>query len=240
MLVQDWSCSMNFGGYPRPIDISRRATWGFLDYMVTHPQDGDMFGITGYAEFGVGPDVGSAAGAVSVPTGPPWADLSIIDAPGMWLYLKLRVSRICDSENGCPVDGSTESALAAKGLAGPDRDIIGGCTNPSIAMNQATDQLVKKTDTTYFRGMLVMSDGVFNCTLSGGDPAQDAVDAANDAYDNHDIHIWTILYHAGSFDAAQLAGLTRGLGFAQASNDVADLPAMYATVAEALPTAIVD
>lgn len=235
VLVQDWSCSMNGGSFPRPIDISRRATWGFLDFMVANPQDGDMFGITGYAQFGVAEDLT----AVSVNTGPPWAQLSLIETAIP--YLREQVAQICNSELGCETDTETNTDPVVH--TGPDVGTIGNCTNPGIAMQQAVEELRTRTSNTYFRGMLVMSDGLFNCTTAGWNTTQaalDAVAAANLAYDTHDIHIWTILYHNGSFDADQLGDLTRGLGFAQASNDVADLPGMYAAVAAALPTAIVD
>ena len=244
MLVQDWSCSMETGSYPRPIDISRYANYLFLDYMVTNAQDGDMLGVAGYAEWAPTSSLGRATSIIGLeywdntPAPRPWGHLTSLDTLAGVAYIKGRISAICAPGFGCPDDALTETntTMLAPVQALASTGGIGTCTNPEIAMRQATRELEDYTDNTYFRGMLVMSDGEFNCR---GDDAG-AISAANYAYDNQDISIWTIGYSGGSLNADAMRAITKGFGFYQESPDFADLPAMYATVAESLPTAIVD
>ena len=230
MLVQDFSCSMNFGGYPRPIDLSRSANWLFMNYLVTFRQDGDRLGLAGYARWGAM----EGGGAATVGTDPPWARLSeiAIALP----YLQTQFAGVCNTEIGCPDDAATMTTTATPY---PTLADIGGCTNPQIAMLQAIDELTDPAngvDNTFFRGMLVMSDGEFNC---GGDDAGSTA-AADTAWNIHDVHIWTVLFYNGGFDQAQMQSLTRGVGFYQFSPNAVDLPVMFKSVAESLPTAIVD
>ncbi|MBX2802623.1 MAG: hypothetical protein KTR31_33395 [Myxococcales bacterium] len=233
MLVQDFSCSMNASysqwtnGDPAAIDLSRQANFLFLEYLITFPQEGDMLGLSGYAQYGAKEGGGSTLDM----NDPPWAQLSVIedDLP----YLTGKFAGICDTWYGCPdgMDGYTSSSMDH-----PEGGDIGWCTNPSIAMLQAVTQLANGTDETFFRGMVVMSDGVFNC--GGGNSAAD--DAADLAYDDYDIHIWTILFSNGSINPTQMQSMVRGLGFFQNSPSASDLPDMYQNVAESLPMVMVD
>ena len=245
MLVQDFSCSMEEGAYPRPIDVSRYANHLFYEYMVRNAQQGDMLGATGYAEWapseggGRATSVEGSAEYWNADAPPdPWGRLTLLDTAANLTYMRDRIAAICSPTHGCPLDALTYTTTE---MIPPIQDIdaeggIGRCTNPQIGMLQAVKQLAENTDSTYFRGMVVMSDGKFNC--QGGNSG--AISAANLAYDVHDVSIWTIGYSAGSLDADMMRAITRGFGFFQSSPDVADLPQMYATVAESLPTAIVD
>src|SRR4029079_15215079 len=122
-----------------------------------------------------------------------------------------------------PSDGSWSSSNA-----------IGSCTNPEPALGQAINQLVSGTTTTYFRGMILFTDGEPNCNAAGGGTVADASNRAyaqaNIAW-NNDISIWTILYHNGPFDPSFNANMVRGIGFSQISPNASDLPAMFAEVA---------
>ncbi len=250
MLVQDYSCSMSNGESPLAIDLSRTASFLFLDYLVAFDQAGDMLGMTGYAEWGateipmdgggggVDTSLGGGGGGVddvvrfaTTAVDPPFARLSFIATDES--YLRQRFSAICSTTQGCPTDAATNTTPET---VGPLAEDIGKCTNPGIAMRQAINELTTKTNDAYFRGMVVMSDGRFNC--NGGAGA--ANDAADDAWNNHDVHIWTVLYHNGKFNVDQMEALIRGYGFLQFSPNPEDLPVMYATIAAALPTAIVD
>ncbi|MEN0066646.1 MAG: Tad domain-containing protein [Myxococcota bacterium] len=259
MLVQDFSCSMNRGDYPRPIDVSRRASLLFLDYMSNYNQSGDMLGLAGYAEWGVlGPSrndplvtggggasigglggffqnlvnlINQLLGRATSYADRPFAELSSVAHDQQ--YLRNMFAGICSTDHGCPDDpitGSTKDTLY------PSKEQIGVCTNPSIAMDQAVEQLTTKTDPSYFRGIVVMSDGAFNC--SGGVNAATAV--ANRAFDQHGIHVWTVLFHDGNNSAAQMKQITRGYGTFSQSPNVDDLPDIYAAIAASLPTAIVE
>lgn len=261
MLVQDFSCSMNNGNYPRPIDISRRASVLFLDYMTNYNQAGDMLGLAGYAEWGVlGPPRSDPytrrAGGASISRGGlggffanllalidqllgratgyndrPFAELSYVAEDQQ--YLRNMFAGICSTDHGCPDDPSTNSTVDT---LHPTRQQIGGCTNPSIAMDQAVEELITKTDSSYFRGIVVMSDGRFNCG-GGNNAAQNVADLA---FDQHGIHVWTVLFAAGSGGADQMSDLVRGYGTFSQSPNVDDLPEIYAGIAASLPTAIVE
>ena len=65
-----------------------------------------------------------------------------------------------------------------------------------------------------------------------------AIAVANDAW-AHDVSIWCILYHNGSFDQDFMEDMVRGSGYFASSPDAADLPALYEQVARSIPTALV-
>ena len=110
---------------------------------------------------------------------------------------------------------------------------IGTSTYPGIGMAQARNQLQTRTDLTFFRAIVVSSDGLPNTgTLKANDEADKAWAS--------DIHIWSIVFHNGSFDAKYMADLIRGVGFSQVSPKVTDLPIMFENVAKSLPTTLVD
>jgi len=255
MLVQDFSCSMNSGpDAGRAIDISRNASTLFLDYMTDYNQAGDMLGLAGYAEHGVlGPpreeeDIGASIGGASAfPTLATLIDklfdraTTSVDRPFVELsyvaeeqaYLRSMFKSICSTEHGCPDDPLTGSTVDTPY---PTAAKVGTCTNPAIAMRQALEELTSDADPSYFRAMVVMSDGLFNC--AGGINAARAV--ADEAYNLHGIHIWTVLLTTGSGSADQMREITRGYGTLSETPEVSELPKIYADIAASLPTAIVD
>jgi hypothetical protein len=158
-----------------------------------------------------------------VGTDPAFAQLREIETN--FDYLDGKINGLCStSPVYCP-DVSWEAEMPIG---------IGSCTHPGIAMEQAKNELITRTDqSTFFRGMVVMSDGVANCGPIS------AFTQAEEAWAN-DINIWSIVFHNGSFNAAYMEGIVRGIGFSQVSPDAADLPLMYETVAKSLPTTLVD
>lgn len=236
VLVQDMSCSMMDATTTSAVNISRLANQSFLTYLVTHPQEGDMLGLAMFAQQAVRPPAtGTPAGtATNSFTTLPWAPLVLVD--GNINLLRDRIDGICNTQNAtqpCPLSGANHPTTAT----------IGSCTNPEPALGQAINELKTKTDDTYFRGIVFMSDGVPNCNASGG---TNITDATNRAYAqataawNEDISIWSILYHNGEFDPSFMDAMVRGSGFSQISPEAADLPAMYEEVAKSLPTALVE
>jgi hypothetical protein len=220
MLVQDMSCSMMDGGLGAgngAIHVSREANRVFLNYLNDRPIDGDMLGIAVFAHHGAAED----GSATQTRTDTPWAQLREIETN--FAYLDAKIDGLCStSPIWCPTGGVMPS---------PD---IGTCTNPGVAMAMATEDLIERTDaSTFFRGMVVMSDGVENCTTYA------AFDEADTAWTN-DVHVWSIVFHNGSFDADYMNAIVRGIGFSQNSPDAADLPIMYEEVAKSLPTTLVD
>ncbi|MEN0063149.1 MAG: TadG family pilus assembly protein [Myxococcota bacterium] len=238
MLIQDWSGSMFTGKVPQAIDNSREATWGFYQYLSDHPQDGDMLGLAGYAQLGVLED----GFGTEFPTDPSWAQLTVNEGAGNKAYLEEKIRGICNSEDGCPDPDPFGISTAADHH--PLEDDIGACTNPEIAIRQAMHQLTTKTDITFFRGIVLFSDGVFNCNTDGswnsGQANDRAIDAVDEAWNVHGINVWTILLSSGgSVNPSAMANLVRGAGFAQVGNDQTELLNMYLEVARSLPTALV-
>jgi len=224
MLVQDMSCSMMDGSSPSglpgtgAIHLAREANRTFLNYLNDRPIDGDMLGLAVFAQHGARED----GTPTQTRTDTPWGELREIEAE--FAYLNAKIDGICSvgSQFACP--GPLGSGLI------PD---VGSCTNPGVGMAQATEELIERTDSTFFRGMLVMSDGMPTC------PTFNVIDEADTAWEN-DIHIWTIVFHNGTFDASYMDALVRGIGFSQVSPDANDLPIMYEEVAKSLPTTLVD
>ena len=71
----------------------------------------------------------------------------------------------------------------------------GGSTCTCCGINRAVADLVNNSDSSKFKSIVIMSAGVANtkCLEQGtGDPEQDAIKAACDAYTNHSIRIYTI------------------------------------------------
>ena len=79
-----------------------------------------------------------------------------------------------------------------------------------------------------------MSDGLPNCGTAAA-----AQDAADHAWDDFGISIWTIAVTSGSANAF-MSSMPRGIGFSQSSSNAAQLPAMFKKVAQSLPTVFVD
>jgi hypothetical protein len=223
MLVQDMSCSMMDSYSPTKlvgsgaIHLAREANRGFLDYLNDHPMDGDMLGIAVFAQYAARED----GVATKVGTTTSWAQLREIELN--YAYLSTKIDGICSTSpwSYCPTGGP----MPAKG--------IGSCTHPGIGMAQARNQIETRTDLTFFRAMVVSSDGLPTC---GGIVADTEADKAWAA----DIHIWSVVFHNGSFDATYMEDLVRGIGFSQISPDAADLPVMFENVAKSLPTTLVD
>src|SRR5688572_2793805 len=223
MLVQDMSCSMMDSASATKlagsgaIHIARDANRGFLNYLNDHPMDGDMLGLAVFAQYAAREDGAST----NVATSTPWAQLREIETN--YAYLDGKMNGICSTSPWffCPTGGP----MPAKG--------IGTSTYPGIGMAQARNQLMTRTDLTFFRALVISSDGLPN---SGSITAASEADKAWAS----DIHIWSIVFHNGSFDAKYMANLIRGLGFSQVSPKATDLPIMFENVAKALPTTLVD
>jgi len=221
MIVQDMSCSMMdsaAGGVGLgAIHVAREANRLFLDYMYDRPIDGDMLGLSLFAQRTVKED-GTSTVTLSTTS---WAQLREIETNHA--YLNGKINGICSTSpwSYCPTGGPMPSSS------------IGTCTNQGVGMGQAINQLNTRTDETFFRGMIVSSDGLPTCVT------HDANTMANTAWSN-DIHIWSIVFHNGSFDATYMANLVRGVGFSQVSPKASDLPVMFENVAKALPTTLVD
>ncbi len=242
MLVQDASCSMMGGGAGAAINVARTANTVFLDYLVDFPQDGDMLGIAQYAtDAALGLEVGGGRTSIFPAYDTvPWAQLREIEFQEG--YLRDRIGGICDTTGWwgrCPA-GNAHPWVWDTWVDGVLYQGIGSLTNPGIAMEQAIGQLRDQTDSTYFRGMVVFSDGFFNWGGSSGLGGNGRANlAATTAWDEYDINVWTILYSNGGGDAGVMAGLVRGAGFFQNSPNVGDLPTMYEEVARSIPTVLV-
>jgi Flp pilus assembly protein TadG len=222
MLIQDMSGSMMYSP-GTAIQASRQANLAFYTYLKTRPQPGDMLGLAMFAASGTFPASHGEYWATNDPTETPWIPLSLIQ--GNDPLFTAGMNGICNTLYATACGGGTDPH--------PRNYDIGECTNPSIALRQATNELIEKTDSTFFRGIVFMSDGMPTCGPF------DAVAAADTAW-NNDIHIWTVVFHNGSFDPAFMSSLTRGIGFSQVSPNAADLPEMYRQIARALPTAFVN
>lgn len=249
MLALDMSCSMmdgNGASTTSSVAIMRLATKEFLDYIVDRPQAGDRFGIAMFAEWAAiepteplpwgttCPYSGSCGSTPARPldTMPPWLPLTAIDSQANIDLAYERLGGICDTDDFSPV----HQCEGASNLPHPDETDIGGCTNPEAALLQAIDELTIGAQSSDFRGILFMSDGLPNCGT-----AQAAEDAADLAWGTYGISIWTITITSnGWFDTAFMDGMVRGIGFSQTSDNAAQLPAMFKQVAKSLPTAFVE
>lgn len=259
MLVMDMSCSMMTGNISQsnsPVNVGRVANIGFVDYLVANPQIGDQIGLSMFAEFanrgpgvastnttcnasGCGPGSGTGnpygsriTSSTRIPTrtgDPPWLPLTRLDTN--LSLVRQRVNGICDT-------GVSATTLCVAGAVHPTTSTVGSMTNPGPAMYQAINELTDtaKVNATYFKGMIFFSDGWPNAGMG----AAGGTAAANAAW-AQDIYVWTILFANGGGDPAYMQSLVRGapLAFAQTSQNVADLPQMYQTVAKSLPTALV-
>jgi Flp pilus assembly protein TadG len=271
MLIQDMSCSM-MTGYPgdtnSAVEYSRQAQRAFVQYISDRPQSGDMLGLAMFAQMGGKEPVGAnpwgtmcggayncsgnpAVGGRPMGTEPPWLPMQNIDSP----LIFPRIDGICDTDVGdagepCVITGQPsphlEPIVASGGFYWND---VGGCTNPEIAMLQAIDEILTKTDSTYFRAIVLMSDGVPNCDVNMNFNEPYAMSRALDAADiaaANGIHIYTALFHNGYFNsdfmtsADPSVGLVRGQGFGLVSPNASDLSAMLVQIAKSFPTAFMD
>lgn len=242
MLVMDMSCSMMTGSVTgnSPVNLGRAANYGFYQYMVTHPISGDLLGLSMFAQYAN--RYPNAPGFANTPSGsrvtasvpnrvadPPWLPLSLISTNGA--LIAQRINGICDT-------GVAYNTYCVTGAVHPTTATVGSTTNHAPAMYQAINELTdtSKVNATYFKGMLVFSDGLPNPSTL----APNGVAAADLAWQN-DIYIWTVYYAQQAGGIAYMQSLVRGAptAFAQTSQNAADLPAMYQAVAKSLPTALV-
>ena len=151
----------------------------------------------------------------------PWAELREIETN--YAYLNTKINGICSTEpwSYCPT---------GRPHAEP---VIGSCTNPGIAMGQASNQLKTRTDLTFFRG-----DGrhlgrraELRCARRRKRPTRRGPPTSTSGRS---------CSTTASFDATYMKNLVRGIGFSQVSPNAADLPMMYEEVAKSLPTTLVD
>jgi hypothetical protein len=241
MLVMDMSCSMMNGNKNdpnSPVNVGRSANIGFLDYLLQNPVEGDLLGLSMFGDVAnKTPTTGQPLGApvtpgTRIPTlagDPPWLPLTYLETQSA--LVRQRINGICDTM-------IASNNLCVAGAPHPTTSSIGSCTNPGPAMYQAANELANPNavGATYFKAMVVFSDGQPNCGMG----AAGGTNAANFAW-ARDIYIWTILYGwGGSVSPAYMQSLVRGAptAFAQSGN-LAQLGAMYQTVAKSLPTALV-
>lgn len=227
MLVQDMSCSMMYGAGVGVLN-SRIGATAFMDYLESHPQEGDKIGLAMFASYGVTEPsaTNQNGGASNSYTATPWLPLKLIETNAG--LIQTRIDGICNTlqSNPCPTPPTAWHPVSSE---------IGEMTNPAPGMRQAINQLILGSNKTFFRGMVVMSDGV----PTAGEGQTGAVNASNAAW-AEDIHVWSIVFHNGSFDLSNMQALVRGSGFMQSSTNAGDLAAMFETVARSLPTALVD
>jgi hypothetical protein len=253
MLVMDMSCSMmgradQWQNTSLPVNVGRVANVGFLDYLVANPQDGDLLGLSMFAQYANRTPDGTNPGGTRISPGdyipqrvpdPPW--LPLTDIESQQALIRQRINGICSTQ-------VTSNCVA--GANHPTTSVVGSYTNPGPAIYQGVNELTDtaKVNATYFKGIVFFSDGQ-PCMEDGCGGAASAAaatrgnQAASAAWAN-DIYVWTIYYAHGGGTAgtrSYMEGLVRGAptAFAQTSQQVADLPAMYQTVAKSLPTAVV-
>jgi hypothetical protein len=268
MLIQDMSGSMMTGipGDPNSaIEYSRQAQRAFVQYISDRPQSGDLIGLAMFAQMSATEPIGanpwgtpcgggySCTGTGGRPMGtkPPWLPLQPIDSAEVFP----RLDGICDSDVGeagepCVITGQPSPHLEPILDNGTHYwNDVGGCTNPEPAMLQAIDEILTKTDSTYFRAIVLMSDGVPNCDVNMNFNEPYAISRALDASDiaaANGIHIYTALYHNGYFNSDFMTsedptvGLIRGQGFGLVSPNASDLSVMLVQIAKSFPTAFMD
>lgn len=229
MWVQDLSCSM-VSDTPPAIDPSRAAAWTLAQGLLDEAAVPTWFGVTGFAQWA--PQEGG--GIATTEEGPdnlyaqppplPWAQLTLLEADADVQYLFGRISAICAPE-GCPDDPFTATTIS---LVPPTPD-IGVCSNPQVGLLQATE-LLKDVPGAFFKGIMVVLHGAPNCE---GEQAG-AIQAADAAYNEHDIHIWAIdLLPSGGLFGQKLA---RGIGSGAVLGDPQDLALLMALLVPSIPS----
>ncbi len=221
MVVNDMSCSMMDGNCGAvgcgAIHVLRLANLAFLQYFVDHPQEDDRLGLTVFAESSTAPAWGQL---VEIASFTPDIVTSMNGLCSTWLTWPA----LCDvtvGGTGAPMPPPT----------------IGGCTSPGTGMEGAIVELTNpaKVDGTFYRAMLLFSDGYANCNGS----TTRATDAANTAWAN-DIHVYAITYSINVGNTTEMESYVRGNGFHIDEADPAQLDDAFRTVAASLPTARVD
>jgi hypothetical protein len=109
-----------------------------------------------------------------------------------------------------------------------------GGTCICCGINEGVSQLVSNSPTQNFRSLVVMSDGEANgecAEQNTGDAAQDAINAACDAYSNHNIIVYAVGFGSGAEEATlqSIADCGQGNYF---FSDVSSLNAVYAQIAQ--------
>lgn len=110
----------------------------------------------------------------------------------------------------------------------------GGWTCICCGINEATDMLVNQSDPTKYRAMVVMSDGIANteCSEQGtGDPAQDAIQAACEAYDDHGIIVYAVGF-GEDVDETTLQSIAACGGGSYYYTNTTELEAIYREIAQ--------
>ncbi|MCB9686117.1 MAG: hypothetical protein H6735_13840 [Alphaproteobacteria bacterium] len=260
MMVIDQSCSMQASGNTSAVALNRIGAMTFLDYFVDHPQDGDLLGMSVFAKFALleptlaNPN-GTQGPSTTAPTvnQRPWMPLVEVETNTALLRTRFagicRTNRTSDFIGGlqtlsgtqCRVDLVSGLASGAGTWVYKHRsNEISSNTNPYPALYQAVNELYYRSDAPdnrYFKGIVFMTDGVANVP-DQATAESNAISVANDAW-AHDISIWTILYHNGSFNDTFMRNMVRGSGYFASSPDAADLPVLYEQVAKSIPTALV-
>ncbi|MCA9493018.1 MAG: hypothetical protein KC621_23970 [Myxococcales bacterium] len=260
MMVIDQSCSMQAAGNSAAVSLNRVGAMTFLKYFVDHPQDGDMLGMSVFAKYALNePTVANPNGIRGQSTTAPGVDerpwMPLVEVETNTSLLATRFAGICrtnsntnkiggietQSSTQCRIDMATGLASGGGTWVNRHRSTeISSNTNPYPALVQAVNELNERADSPdnrYFKGIVFMTDGVANVP-DQTTAENNAIAVANYAW-AHDISIWTILYHNGSFDEQFMKDMVRGSGYFASSPDAADLPALYEQVAKSIPTALV-
>lgn len=205
MLVIDVSSSMS--------GLRELHYAGVAAYVDALTRPGDHLGITLFAEKAATAEGTSSYSEHSLP----WVPLTDVSADlgAFWE----RVGTICPE---CDADALNEHPAFPR---------MRGCTNPGVGVAQAAQHLASSTPSSDFRGLVVITGHGFNC---GGELAG-ALAAADVAYDELDVHIWTIQPEYLGVQMNQVPYLTRGAGFFQYTEDPNEVPALYARAAAGLP-----
>lgn len=239
VLVVDMSCSMMGSDPTAPVQWARAGTLAFLDTLEQTPRAGDMVGLAMFAEYAVStPTPGWPNGrAIQTNTPPvsarPWAPLWDVETRGA---ASRRLFRgVCDTMQGtrCQTADAPDYEIVATGgtwAIHPTRALIGATTNPQPALLQGVNELLDKTDSSVYRGIVFLSDGVPN--VGGGTGG--AILAVDEAWRN-DIHVWSVLFDYGFGDPTFMQSLVRGDGTFLSTAVAEDLPDLYRDIALALP-----
>lgn len=223
---------------------ARLANLAFVDYMMAHPLPGDMLGLSMFAQWAVmeptpAKPYGEKTNDFLDPSVLPWLPLTPVI--GNEALITQRVNGICHTIRDTWTREPYPQPCPYSGEVHPEEDEIGGCTNHEPALGMAITQLEALTDESYFRGIVLFSDGLPSCSIYGTDrawAAQRALAQADRAW-AADISIWSLLYRNGIFDTQFMQDMVRGVGFYAESPDPADLDEMYEEVARAMPMGLV-
>lgn len=185
----------------------------YVSRMVTDQRRADSVGVVLFAE-----EIATGDGVASTnPSALPWIGLTAVheDLSDFWL----RMGTVCPQ---CDPSSAEER---------PAFPTMRGCTNPAVGIAQAARVLADSGDDNDFRGMVVVTGHGFNC----GGGLSGALAAADAAYNDNGVHVWTIQPEVSGVPMDEVPYLTRGAGFFQFTQDRDEVAGLYAKAAAGLP-----